>query len=186
MTSTPQEIADECNSFLRTYILGPSPPGKVRGIRRQRPLEGVLAENYPEGNESELPDEQPMPELDGLEVEIGDGDEKENGVVLDIIPLENATALVDSEGNGSTIRITFIFCTNYPSHLINPEDDKYEGKRIVVFPQDPRFRLWVAQCLDILYHHLGCDASSVNFDVELFADRYENLVKDELTLPENS
>lgn len=190
MTLTPQEITDKCNSFFRTYILGPGLPEGFRGIRRQRPLKGVIAENYPVGNEIELPDEQPMPELDGLEIAVGEGDNNENGVVLDIIPLENATAVVDSEGDGSTICLTFIFCINYPSscfsHLINPEDDEYKGKRIVVFPQDPRFLIWVAQCLDILYHQIGCDGSTVHFDVETFSDRYENLVEDELTLQEDS
>jgi len=186
MTLTPQEIAEKCNLFFRSYILGPGPSGEVRGIRRQRPLEGVIAEHYPEGNEIELPDEQPMPELDGLEVEVGDGEEKENGVVLDIIPLENAIALADSEEDSSTVSINFIFCTNYPLNCFpDLKDDRYKGKRIVVFPQDPRFRIWVAQCLESLYHNLDCDASTVNFDIEIFSDRYENLVIDELILPED-
>jgi hypothetical protein len=197
MKKSSQEIAGDCNAFFKSYILGDASRDLV-GIRRQRPIEAIEITDEPQGNQDEprykreLPGQHPTPEIDGIEVEVGeDGENKEEGVLFDFIPLEYAIATVDPP-DSSTIRIKIVFCINYPlderlAHLMKPEeyeDYKARGKRIVVFPQDSRFHIWVCQCLDILYHYLGEDAESVQFEVEITFDRFENLQEENLVYPD--
>jgi hypothetical protein len=197
MTRSPKEIANECNVYFKSYILGDVTEDTI-GIRRQRPLKSIeikydtdeIEEGLP--YKRELPDQHPTPETDGIEIDVGEDEEKrEEGVLFDFIPLEYAQATVDPP-DSSTIRIKIAFCINYPlderlAHLMKPEDYedyKSRGKRIVVFPQDSRFHIWVYQCLDILYHHLGEDAESVQFEIEIIFDRFENLQEENLVYPD--
>lgn len=194
MTKSPQDIADECNALFQIYILG-DVSEHLEGIRRHRPLKGVEIiddSNSDHPYRSQLPDQHPMPEIDGLEVDVGnDGGKDEEGVIFDFIPLEYANATVDPP-DSSTIHIRIVFCTNYPlderlAHLMNPEDyARYEAqhKRIVVFPQDSRFHIWVYQLLDILHQHLGEDTQSMQFEVETTFDRFENLQEENLVYPD--
>lgn len=188
---TPQEIAEESRTFLRTYILGgpilvEGQEVTLIGIRRRRPFEGFVPPL--EQARDELPEEAPMPELDGLVVELED-DGSVEGVVLDFIPLENAVVTLEP-AEDPTISIIFVLCTNYPpeqlANLIDPAD--FTGKRIVTLPQDPRFHLWVVQCLDVLYHRLGGDlgnkAIEAQFVVDTLTDRFEELLAAGLILEE--
>lgn len=181
-----EEIRNKCKDFLDAYIFGEtlSVNGEeisVQGIRRQRPLEGVVPLGEDGRELDEFPEEAPMPELDGIEVDIEEEDKTEAGVLLDFIPIENAKVTLESSTPPS-IFIEFILCDNYPpeklDQLINPED--FDGKRIVTIPQDSRFHLWVTQCLERLYNYLGDDALKVEFTVDTFTDRFERLVEAEL------
>jgi hypothetical protein len=193
MTKTPEEIAEDCNEFFKTYITGDASKN-VAGIRRRRPQGRERAEDSEEAA-SEIQDEHPLPEIDGTEVDIsseeeGGGSEGgviEHGVVFDIIPFEYAQAVVDPPG-GSTIVVQIVFCINYPpeclSHLIGENKAKYQGKRIVVFPCDYRFHIWVYQCLDLMYRQLGEDHQAADFYVWIREGRFEDLRDSGLTFPE--
>lgn len=180
---TPQEGAQDCQSFLNAYIFGEDiqvedEVVRINGIRRRRPSPGLVAE--PGSDQEEFPDEAPMPDLDNVEVQVENGVASEAGVLLDFINIENALVTL-AAGDVPTIRIEFVVCENYPPEqlagLIDPAD--FAGKRIVTVPQDSRIHLWVTLCLDALYHHLGRNAGKddpeLRFEAEIVSGRFEEL-----------
>lgn len=178
MSTTAQQIAQTSAQLLRELIMGnPEPPAgpPVPPLRRSTP-QGHDGEPM---HEEALREQAPMPELDGHEVLVPrpDGDGMEPAVVRDIIPLEG----VRCRAQGERVLIDFVYCDDYPSEMFGPGQTV---ARVVTIPGDPRRELWIASCLQILRGHLGDDALAVEFDVEWVSGRWEDLLKDELTLPE--
>lgn len=183
MSARIREIAQEVSELLRLVIIGdltpPSEGPQIKGLRRSRPQEASEDVAHVEA----AFEQAPMPELEELTVELPgpDGEGVEQAVVMDVIPLENAMCRVQ----GDRITIDFVFCDNYPKHLFDAVPKDHPAlTRVVTVPGDPRRELWMMACLEIVQGHLGDEAPLVDFDVDWVSGRYEDLQKDELTLPE--
>ncbi|MEM7155005.1 MAG: hypothetical protein AAF799_19310 [Myxococcota bacterium] len=166
-------IVRQTDDLLRSLILGAPSTGPgvpaTRGLRRTRP------------EASEEHDQAPHPEFDGLPITVSGPQGEVQAVAMDVIPMESAQVRAE----GDTIVIDFVFCDDYPRHLLEPVPGADHGvTRVLTHPMDPRRSLWMVQCLEVLYGSLGSDADGVDFDVDWISDRYETLVTDELTLPE--
>ena len=183
MSTRIEDIAREVGELLRLVIIGdltpPSEGPQIQGLRRSRPH---AASEDPAHVEAAF-EQAPMPDLEELSVELpGPGGKGvEQAVVMDVIPLENAVC----KAEGDRITIKFLFCDNYPKDLFDAVPNDHPAlTRVVTIPGDPRRELWMMACMEIVQGHLGDEASRVDFDVESVSGRYEDLFKDELTLPE--
>lgn len=164
-SNDPAVVEAHCRNFFRSWVVGDErPDSNVGGVRRL-PLTRT--------DFDDLPSRERIDELHGMPVTPGDP----SVVVVEVLPLENVLVT----RSGTTIRLEFLFCTDYPRERLRGLPAG--AVRGVMSEHDPRLWLWTVQAIEVLRGELAGDADGLEFDVEVITAPFEAFAAEDL-LPE--